>query len=86
MNVDFLDSFKFIRIPLEKDPNVKHFLKHILESCNLSTGKVEALKIEKVSTASKFHSDRNVYSQPDYEEYEIYARNVEKSKQDRTLK
>lgn len=83
------DSFKLIRIPLEKEPDVKRFLKHILESCNLSTEKVEKIKIKKVSTNSKFHSDRNVYSRPDgsvYEEYEVYARTVNRAKLDKTLK
>lgn len=83
------DSFKLIRIPLEREPDVKRFLKHILGSCNLSTEKVEKLKIKKVSSSSKFHSDRNVYSRPDgsiYEEYEVYAKSVQRAKQDRTLK
>lgn len=83
------ESFKLIRIPLEKEPDVKRFLRHILESCNLSTENVERLKIKKISTSSKFHSDRNVYSNSDgtiYEEYEVYARNAQKAKQDKTLK
>lgn len=78
-----------IRIPLEKEPDVKHFLKHILESCNLSTEKVEKIKIKKIPTSAKFHNDRNVYSRPDgsvYEEYEVYARNVSRAKLDKTLK
>lgn len=85
----FADSFKLIRIPLEKEPDVKRFLKHILESCNLSTEKVEKLKIKKVSTSAKFHTDRNVYSRPDgsfYEEYEVYRTEVQKARQDKTLK
>lgn len=83
------DSFKLIRIPLERQPDVKRFLKHILESCNLSTEKVEKIKFKKVSTSSKFNNDRNVYSRPDgsvYEEYEVYAQSVHRAKQDRTLK
>lgn len=85
----FADSFKLIRIPLEKEPDVKRFLKHILEACNLSTEKVEKLKIKKVSTSAKFHTDRNVYSRPDgsfYEEYEVYRTEVQKARQDKTLK
>lgn len=68
---------------------MKRFLKYVLESCNLSTEKVEKLKIKKVSSSSKFHSDRNVYSRPDgtvYEEYEVYARSVHRAKQEKTLK
>lgn len=83
------DSFKLVRIPLEKEPDVKRFLKHILESCDLSTEKVEKLKIKKPPTSTKFNTDRNVYSQPDgsiYEEYEVYARSVHRAKLDKTLK
>lgn len=83
------DSFKLVRIPLEKEPDVKRFLKHILESCNLSTEKVEKIKIKRDSTSSKFHSDRNVHSRPDgsvYEEYEVYARSVSRAKLDKALK
>lgn len=72
-----------------KEPDVKRFLKHILESCNLSTEKIEKIKIKKVSTNSKFHSDRNVHSRQDgsnYEEYEVYARSVNRAKLDKTLK
>ena len=72
-----------------KKPDVKRFLKHILESCNLSTEKVEKLKIKRVSTSAKFHTDRNVYSRPDgsfYEEYEVYRTEVQKARQDKTLK
>lgn len=82
------DSFKLVRIPLEKEPDVKHFLKRILEACNLSTDKVEKLKIKKAPASAKFHHDRNVYSREDgsvYEEYEVY-RTVQKAKQDKTLK
>lgn len=83
------DSFKLVRIPLEKEPDIKHFLKHILKSCNLSTENVEKMKAKKVSTSSKFHSDRNVYSRPDgstYEEYEVYTRDINRAKLDKTLK
>lgn len=83
------ESFKLIRIPLEKEPNVKRFLTHILESCSLSTEKVENLKFKKVTASSKFQSDRNVYSREDgsiYEEYEVYARKAQKTKQNNTLK
>lgn len=83
-----LDSFKLVRISLEKESNVKRFLIRILEACNLSTEKVEKLKIKKVPTSAKFHNDRNVYSRGDgsiYEEYEVY-RTVQRAKQDKTLK
>lgn len=73
---------------MEREPDVKRFLKRILEACNLSTEKVEKLKIKKVPMSAKFHNDRNVYSQADgsiYEEYEVY-RTVQKTKQDKTLK
>lgn len=84
-----IDSFKLIRIPLEQQPDVKRFLRSILESCNLSTEKIEKLKIRKVSTSSSPFSNRNAYSQSDasrYEEYEVYARTTQKAKQDKTLK
>lgn len=74
---------------MEKEPDVKRFLKHVLESCNLPTEKIEKIKIKKVSTNQKFHSDRNVYSRTDgtaYEEYEVYARSVNRAKLDKTLK
>lgn len=74
---------------MEKQPDVKRFLKHILESCNLSTEKVEKIKIKKTLSSAKFHSDRNVYTRPDgsvYEEYEVYARSVHRAKLDKTLK
>lgn len=74
---------------MEKEPDVKRFLKNILESCNLSTEKVEKLKVKKVAPSSKFHNDRNVYTRQDgtiHDEYEVYARNVQKAKQDKTLK
>lgn len=66
---------------------MKRFLTHILESCNLSTEKVENLKIKKVT--AKFQSDRDVYTREDgsiYEEYEVYARKAQKTKQNNTLK
>lgn len=83
------DSFKLVRIPLEKEPDVKRFLRHILKSCNLPTEKVEKLKIKKAPTSTKFNTDRNVYSQPDgsiYEEYEVYAQSVHRAKLNKTLK
>lgn len=83
------DSFKLIRIPLEKEPDVKRFLKHILESCNLSTENVEKIKIRKMSASAKFNTDRNVYSRPDgsiYESYDEYARTINRAKLDKTLK
>lgn len=85
----FSDSFKLIRIPLEKEPDVKHFLKYILETCNLSTEKVEKMKIKKLSTNSKLHSNRNEYSRPGesmHDEYEVYERRVNRAKLDKTLK
>lgn len=85
----FPDSFKLIRISLEREPNVKHFLKHILESCNLSTENVEKIKIRRQTTNSKFHSARNVYSQPNgamYDEFRAYERNINQAKLDKTLK
>lgn len=85
--VNILDSFKIIRIPLEREPDVKRFIKHILVSCNLSTENVEKLKIKKTSTSSKFNSDRN--SRPDastYEDYEVYERGINRVKLDKTLK
>lgn len=83
------DSFKLIRIPLEREPDVKRFLKHILQSCNLPTERVEKIKIKKHSTNSKLHSDRNVYSRPDgskYDDHEVYERKVNRAKLDKTLK
>lgn len=50
---------------------------------------MEKLKIKKVSTSAKYHTDRNVYSRPDgsfYEEYEVYRTEVQKARQDKTLK
>ncbi|XP_031624601.1 T-cell activation inhibitor, mitochondrial [Contarinia nasturtii] len=88
-NQNSRDSFKLIRIPLERELNAKKFLKYILESCSLSTENVEKMKIKKVSSSAKFHSDRNVYTRADgsiYEEYEVYRTTAQTARQEKTLK
>lgn len=79
-----------IRIALERQSDLKRFLKHIFESCNLSTENVEKLKTSsKMASNAKYSSDQNAYQQSHgsvYDEYEIYMRNINIAKQARTLR
>lgn len=70
---------------------MKRFIKTILESCSLSTEKIDKIKATtKESTnssrrppsAEEFHArDASIF-----EEYETYRQNSQKSKQEKTLK
>lgn len=65
-------------------------MKNILESCSLSTEKIDEIKITKSSSnsnrrqpsAEEFHAkDASIF-----EEYEVYYRSAQKAKQEKTLK
>lgn len=77
-----------IRIPLERQSDLRRFLKKILELTNLSTETVEKLKVTEKPVSAKFSSEDHVYSQAAsiFEEYEIYRRNIQRAKQANTLK
>lgn len=77
-----------IRVALKRQSDLKQFLKQVLESCNLSTE-----KIDKIKTTSKRYvkhtQDYNVYSQADgtiNEEYEMYMDNLNRARMAKTLK
>lgn len=68
---------------------MKRFIKNILESCSLSTEKIDKIKITKTtlhshsrpSSAEEFYAkDASIY-----EEYDVYSRMTQKSKQEKTL-
>lgn len=80
------DSFKMIKIQLQRQPDMKQFLKQVLASFDLSTENVEKVKITKRKSNPKFSSNDQQHPEaPIFDEYEIYARTM-RSKQAKTLK
>lgn len=88
MSITFiLDSFKMIRVSLERQLDIKHFLNNIFKTCNLPTENIEKIQVTKKSSTRRFSSDAYEQYQeaPIYDEYEIYARTM-RTKQAKTLR
>lgn len=83
------DKFKLIKIRLERQSDIKRFVKSILESCSLSTDKIDEIKITKASSRANTrpHSAEEFYAQDAsiFEEYEVYSRTARRARQERTL-
>lgn len=78
-----------IKIRLERQADIKRFIKNILESCSLSTEKVDEIKVTK-ATANSHNHPSAAEDVPDqdasvFEEYEVYYRSAQKEKQEKTL-
>lgn len=83
------DRFKLVKIRLERHLDIKRFIKNILETCSLSTEKIDEIKITKDSansnrrpaSAEEYHArDASIF-----EEYEVYWQSSQKAKQEKTL-
>lgn len=72
-----------VRIPLERQSDLKQFLKYVLKTCNLSTEKVEKIQITNKTSSAKY--SEQYPDAPIYDEYEIYARTM-RTRQANTLK
>ena len=73
-----------IRIPLERQLDIKQFLKNIFKTCDLPVENVEKIQIKKKPTSVRFSADAYPDA-PIYDEYEIYSRTMQ-TKQAKTLK
>lgn len=82
-----LGNFKKISIRLERHQDIKQFIKNILQSCDLSTEKIDQMKIPASKSNQKFYSEDDIRNRagPIFEEYELHYRNIKKAKQEKTL-
>lgn len=87
--MNIADKFKLIKIRLERQLDIKRFVKSILESCSLSTDKIDKIKITKPTSRSNSRpqSAEEFYAQDAsiFEEYEVYSRTARRARQEKTL-
>ena len=85
------DKFKLITIRLDRHSDVKLFIKNVLEACSLPTAKLDKIKVTQQSSTQRSQSNGRgdtFYGNAAeiFEEYEIYLRNMQKTKQEKTLR
>lgn len=64
---------------------MKLFIKAILESCDLSTDKVDEIRISKPKQRRYSEDDIRAQAAAASDEYEVYYRNMKKAQQEKTL-